>query len=182
MSVRLGQEVQAVPREAGVITVRRAEPSDYEGLCETFRDESAYSGTLQLPYPSAEIWRKRLAEPSVSEFILLAFVDGKIAGHAGLHHGGSSPRRAHAMMLGITVREEFQGRGVGGALMKALLDIADGWLNVIRIELTVFADNERAIALYRRFGFEVEGTHKAYALRAGKYADTLAMARIKHKT
>ena len=170
-----------MPREAGV-TVRRAEPSDFEPICETFRDESAYSGTLQLPYPSAEIWRKRIAEPKVDEFMLVAFVDGKMAGNAGLHHAGNSPRRAHAMALGMAVRGEFQGRGVGTALMRALLQVADDWLHVFRIELTVFADNERAIALYRKFGFEVEGTHREYALRAGRYADTLAMARIKHKT
>jgi putative acetyltransferase len=171
-----------VPREAGVITIRRAEPSDHEGICETFRDESAYSGTLQLPYPSAEIWRKRLAEPKLDEFVLVAFVDGQMAGNGGLHHAGNSPRRAHALHLGMAVRSAFQGRGVGSALMKALLDIADNWLHVFRVELTVFVDNERAIALYRRHGFEVEGTHKAYALRAGRYADTLSMARIKHKT
>jgi L-phenylalanine/L-methionine N-acetyltransferase len=128
-----------VPREAGVITVRRAEPSDYEGICETFRDESAYSGTLQLPCPSAEIWRKRLAEPKLDEPMLVAFVDGRMAGNAGLHRTALSPRRAHAMLPCLAV-------------------------------------------LYRKHGFEVEGTHRAYALRAGKYADTLSMARIKHKT
>ena len=182
MPLRLGQEIQAVPREAGVITVRRAEPSDFEGICETFRDESAYSGTLQLPYPSAELWRKRLAEPKLDEPMLVAFVDGQMAGNAGLHRTAVSPRRAHAMLLGMAVRSECQGRGVGSALMAAVLDIADNWLHVFRLELTVFVDNERAIALYRKNGFEVEGTHKAYALRAGRYADTLSMARIKHKT
>ena len=169
-------------REAGVIAIRRAEPSDFEAICETFRDESAYSGTLQLPYPSAEIWRTRLAEPKLDEFVLVAHVDGQMAGNAGLHRTARSPRRSHAMLLGLAVRSEHQGRGVGTALLKAVLDVADNWLNVIRVELTVFSDNERAIALYRKHGFELEGTHKAYALRAGRYADTLSMARIKHKT
>jgi putative acetyltransferase len=51
----------------------------------------------------------------------------------------------------------------------------------VRIELTVFADNAGAVALYKRFGFEIEGTHRAYALRDGAYADTFSMARIKAK-
>ena len=85
------------------------------------------------------------------------------------------------MMVGMAVADDFQGRGVGDALMTALLSIADGWLNVFRVELTVFTDNERAIALYRKHGFEIEGTHKAYALRAGRYADTHTMARVRFK-
>jgi len=111
-----------------------------------------------------------------------ALVDGEIVGNAGLHSAGKSPRRAHVMHLGMTVREEWQGKGVGTALMRALTSLADGWLNVFRIELTVYTDNERALALYRKFGFVVEGTHKAYALRGGRYVDSHSMARVKPKT
>ena len=71
-----------------------------------------------------------------------------------------------------------QGQGVGTALMQALVDDADRWAQVLRLELTVYADNARAIALYRKFGFEVEGTHRAYALRDGACVDALAMARL----
>jgi putative acetyltransferase len=108
-------------------------------------------------------------------------VDGEVAGHAGIHPVGRSPRRAHARMLGMAVQQRFHGKGVGTALMQALVDLADKWLPVTRIELTVFTDNGRAIDLYKRFGFEIEGTHKAYALRDGKYVDTYAMARTRPK-
>ncbi len=40
-------------------------------------------------------------------------------------------------------------------------------------------DHDAAIALYRKFGFEVEGTHKRFALRGGEYADAHVMARLK---
>ena len=163
------------------ITIRRAEPDDYALVCEVFADESAYSGTLQTPFPSKERWRKMMSEPADGDYLLLAFVDGEIAGHAGLHPASRSPRRTHARMLGMAVHSRFQGKGVGTALMRALTDLADKWLNVTRLELTVFTDNERAIALYRKFGFVTEGTHKAYALRDGRYADTHCMARIRQK-
>jgi len=55
--------------------------------------------------------------------------------------------------------------------MQALCDYADHWAQVLRIELSVFTDNERAIRLYRSLGFEHEGTHRCYALRHGRYAD-----------
>ena len=163
------------------ITIRRAEPDDFGVVCEVFADESAYSGTLQVPFPSKERWRKFMAEPADGDYLLLAFVDGEVAGHAGIHPVGRSPRRAHARMLGMAVQKRFQGQGVGQALMQALVDLADKWLPVTRLELTVFTDNERAIALYKKFGFQVEGTHKAYALRDGKYIDVHAMARIREK-
>ena len=163
------------------IEIRRAQPSDYEAFCRTYSDETSYSGTLQLPYPSVELWRKRLAEPSPSDFVLVAMVGAEMAGNAGLHQAHSSPRRAHAMTVGLCVRQDYHGKGVGSALMGALVDLADNWLNVFRLELTVFTDNERAIALYRKFGFEHEGTHRAFALRAGRYADVHAMARLRPK-
>jgi putative acetyltransferase len=163
------------------ITIRRAEPGDFELVCEVFADESAYSGTLQTPFPSVDDWRKRMATPAEGDYLLLAFVDGEIAGHAGVHPVGKSPRRAHARMLGMAVHSRFQGKGVGTALMQALIDLADKWLPVTRLELTVFTDNKRAIALYERFGFVMEGTHKSYALRDGRYADTFAMARVRAK-
>jgi putative acetyltransferase len=82
------------------------------------------------------------------------------------------------MAIGMAVHSAWQGKGVGGALMRALCSLADGWLNVTRLELTVFTDNERALALYRKFGFEIEGTLRAYALRDGAYVDALSMSRL----
>jgi putative acetyltransferase len=61
--------------------------------------------------------------------------------------------------------------------MQAICDYADRWAQVLRLELTVFADNDRAIALYRRFGFVEEGRHRGFAMRDGRYVDALAMAR-----
>jgi putative acetyltransferase len=63
--------------------------------------------------------------------------------------------------------------------MRAVIDLADRWLNLSRIELTVFTDNEPAIALYRKFEFEIEGTHRKFAFRDGEFVDAHVMARVK---
>ncbi len=141
---------------------------------------------LQLPYPSAEVWAARLAEmlaPGRNDLLLMAELQDagghwSVVGNAGLHPCGPPVRRRHAMSLGIAVLPRAQGQGVGRALMQALCDFADDWAQVLRIELGVYADNARAIALYQRFGFEVEGRQRGYALRGGEYVDTLMMARL----
>ena len=53
-----------------------------------------------------------------------------------------------------------------------------GWAQLLRLELTVFSDNHRAIRLYESLGFVHEGTHRAYAMRHGRYADANVMARL----
>ncbi len=57
-----------------------------------------------------------------------------------------------------------------------VIDLADNRLNLERIELTVYIDNERAISLDKKFGFEIEGESKDYAFRNGKYVDVYHMA------
>ncbi len=59
------------------------------------------------------------------------------------------------------------------------MDLADRWLNLCRLELTVYTDNEPAIKLYRKFAFEVEGTLRKYSFREGVFVDAHMMARIR---
>jgi RimJ/RimL family protein N-acetyltransferase len=54
---------------------------------------------------------------------------------------------------------------VGTELLQALVDYADNWLGLLRLELEVYADNHKAQALYRRFGFVEEGVHRCDTLR-----------------
>ena len=82
------------------------------------------------------------------------------------------------MGIGLMVARKAQRQGVGSALMAAVCEYADRWLGLLRLELTVFADNEVARRLYRRFGFEVEGRFRGYAMRDGVYVDAVSMARF----
>jgi putative acetyltransferase len=159
------------------IEVRAAELADVDALTRLFSHRNAYAQTLQLPLQSTEVWRKRLATNDDTQHTLVATVGGEVVGNLGLTRL-TRPRRAHVGEIGMAVRDDWQGKGVGAALMKAALDLADNWLGLRRIELHVHADNERAIALYRKFGFELEGTHRAYAIRDGVYVDSLSMARL----
>ena len=93
----------------------------------------------------------------------------------------STPRRRHAGGRGIMVRTDCQGQGIGTALLEAVLDLADNWLMLRRVELEVYADNGGAIRLYERLGFETEGCKREAAVKAGAYVDTLVMARLRNR-
>ncbi len=159
------------------VTIRRAEPADAAGIARTYVSRSAAAGTLQNPYPSIADWTERLGRDATSNYIFVALAGDEVIGHAGLH-GSKNVRRQHAWGLGISIRDDWQRRGVGTRLMETVIDLADQWLGALRIELTVFTDNAAALALYRKFGFEVEGVHRAWALRDGAYMDVTAMARL----
>ncbi len=161
------------------IVIRHAEPDDYEAIHRIFSGPRVIEGTLQLPLPSAEMWRKRLSEKPENLYSLVACADGEVVGDLGLETYPTLWRRRHAGQIGMAVRDDWQGKGVGTALMEAVLDFADNWLNLTRIELTVYTDNEIGIALYEKFGFEIEGTHRRYAFRNGEYADAYSMARVR---
>jgi putative acetyltransferase len=161
------------------IQIRRATPDDAEALARLFSAPRAIAGTLQIPHMSVEYRRKRLAEADNSTYPLAAVVNGEVVGQLTLHSTSSSPRRKHAGAFGMAVRDDWQGRGVGTALMRACIDLADNWLNLRRLELEVFVDNEPAIRLYQKFGFAIEGRLVEYAYRNGEYVDVFAMGRLK---
>ena len=162
------------------ITVRHSELEDYKALHLIFSGPKAVAGTLQMPFPRAEMWRERLSEPPEGLYSLVACVEREVVGSLGLETFPARWRMRHVGSIGMAVRDDWQGKGVGTALMEAALDLADNWLNLTRIELRVYADNAAAaIALYEKFGFEVEGTHRRLAFRDGEYIDAYSMARLK---
>ena len=161
------------------LKIRRAEPDDYEQVCEMFESAKVYEGTLQVPYPSREYWRKRISENTDSVHRLVAIIDEQVVGMVDVTTFPNRPRRKHVGAIGICVHADWQGKGLGKELMGALIDLADNWLNLTRLELQVYADNGAAIHLYERFGFEVEGTMRQHAFRDGRYVDSKMMGRLR---
>jgi L-phenylalanine/L-methionine N-acetyltransferase len=160
------------------ITIRKVEPADAEALWKCYTAPQVVRNTLQLPYRSLEAVREHLTRNVDDAYTLVAVVDGEVVGTIGLHTT-TRPRLRHKADIGMMVRDDWQGKGVGSAMMRAVVDLADKWLNLTRIELTVFTDNEPAIALYRKFGFQIEGTLRKFAFRDGEFVDAYTMARIK---
>lgn len=160
------------------ITIRRAEPEDYAAVQAIYAMPRAQAGTLQLPFPSLDLWRQRMQAVDPNAHLLLACAGGEVVGQLGLHVA-SNPRRRHVGEIGMGIRDDWQGKGVGTALLGAAIDLADRWLQLRRLELQVYADNAAGIALYTRHGFVEEGRHRDYAFRDGAFVDALSLARLR---
>jgi putative acetyltransferase len=173
-----------VPEAGAPILIRRPRPDDAAAVAATMNDPAVLAGLLQMPHATEAMWRKRIEEmpsgPTTAELFIVAERGGRVVGNAGVHPF-AHVRRNHAAGIGLAVVRDAQGQGVGTALMAALIDWADQWARLLRLELTVYSDNAAAIVLYRKFGFVHEGTHRAYALRDGVYVDALCMARLHPK-
>lgn len=168
------------------VHIRRAVLADAAAFARIMGHPEVVPGTLQLPHTSEALWLARLTDTLAlgkPDLMLVAELPDsrgqpQVMGTAGLHPVSAALRRRHAMSLGIAVHPDGQRQGVGQALMAALCDWADRWGQVLRTELTVFADNTHAIRLYQRHGFVQEGRHRGHALRDGIYEDVLSMARL----
>ena len=160
------------------LIIRRCELEDYKAVHLVYSSPQAMAETLGVPYSSEQAWRDELARERDDNFAVVACVQGEVVGHLTLSVY-MNPRTRHSGHFGIAVRDDWQGRGVGTALMEACLDLADNWLNLTRLDLRVYADNAPAIALYEKFGFEIEGTHRRFAYRNGEYVDAHIMARLR---
>jgi putative acetyltransferase len=163
---------------AETIEIRPVEPQDWPDITEMMAQPGVIAGTLQLPFRSQAFQKKRLEDNDPGRLHLGAVIEGKLIGDIMLHRP-PNPRRAHVGEFGMCVHDAYQGRGAGSALLGALLEMTDRWLNIRRMELTVFADNARAIGLYEKHGFVHEGRFRDFAVRDGAFVDALAMARIR---
>lgn len=164
------------------VIARRANPDDAErfgALVEAVDRETAFM--LFEPGERSyapEAMRRRIESGRVDDgsAIFVAEIDGELVGSVGATRGHIR-RVRHRASLVIGVRQAFVGHGIGGLLLEAIEEWARA-VGITRLELTVMAHNARAIALYRRHGFEPEGTKRESLIVDGAIVDELAMAKL----
>jgi RimJ/RimL family protein N-acetyltransferase len=162
--------------------IREATPDDAEAIIGHVHRIASEPG-IRIPMGPGEFKvtveeeRRILAEYASSEnsLYLLAESDSEVV---GVLNCNGWKRRAmwHVATLGMTVRQEWRGRGVGTALLQRAVKWAKASRVVTRLELQVYASNAPAIRLYERFGFEVEGRLRRAAVYEGQHEDCLVMS------
>lgn len=114
---------------------------------------------------------------SPTDTMIAAFVNGQLAGNAGVQCVSGRQKLRHRCSLGIALKQAFWHNGLGSLLMDAALEQAAA-AGFEQIELSVYSANTRAIVLYERKGFERWGAvRNAAKLKDGRYLDEYLMGR-----
>ena len=167
------------------IKIRHLQSFDLADVHEIFKGQSIIDGTMSLPFEPLEYTKRRL-ELSDDTIKLVAVVQddhGKetVVGFSKMVTYPNSPRHRHVGEIDfMLIHEAWQGKGIGRQLMNALIDLAEKWLQITRLTLFVWTDND-AIHLYHKLGFEIEGTLPEFAFRDGRYIDAHIMGRLVSK-
>ena len=161
--------------------LRNAAEADGQALLDLFRLTHGETDFLRS-YPDEKVYdavreSDVLKEKSESEneIEMLAEVDGRIVGSAGISAVGSKYKVRHRAEFGISVVKDFWGLGIGRALTAACIECARK-AGYVQLELNVVAENERAAEMYKKFGFVEFGRNpKAFNSRVSGYHEVIYM-------
>jgi len=176
ITLRDGERITIVPAGA-------EHAPGYAALMEQLEREDSF-GLVSAPgdkshQPDAIAERFVKAAASTHSLQLVALNGtGELVGEA-MARGDHRPRIAHRADVSINLAAPYRGRGLGGAMMRILVDWAAAHPVLERLSLAVFAVNHPARRLYESLGFVIEGVRKReIRLGPGEYSDDLIMARF----
>ncbi len=164
------------PSQAVKVRGRNAE--DWRAIAAICRAQPPERNPLDIPYASDDQAQAELGKADSGKFGLIAELDNLVIGAIALHSGHGRTRHL-GYMDGFVVDPAYQGKGVGSVLLGALIDLAENWLNLTRLQNMIAVDNAPALTLHRKHGFIIEGKLRDYAYRNGRYIDVYVAARVR---
>ncbi|MCL4265275.1 MAG: GNAT family N-acetyltransferase [Anaerolineae bacterium] len=161
------------------LIIRPLHPDDAADQYAIVSDPRVAANLMHLPSAELAETHKWIQEPKPGQHRLAAELNGRVIGSINVRQN-LRPRLMHSGKLGLMVHPDYWGQGVGNVLMAAGLNLADNWLNLLRVELEVYTHNAPAIHLYEKFGFATEGIKRKAVFGDGRYFDGQIMARLRH--
>lgn len=162
-------------RNGKTCILRSGEPGDAEAVLANFLLTHAQTDNL-LTYPeectmtvqSEADYLQSKAE-SEREVEILALVDGKVVGTAGIDAIGNRVKVRHRADFGISIEKNFQGLGIGTALLNACIDCTRK-AGFTQLELQVVEENKQGLSLYEKAGFRVYGVNpRGFRTKDGRF-------------
>ena len=171
--------------EGRLVRLRALERSDVE-RAYTWVNDREVTQYLLLRYPMSRTQEEKyLAEAAeqgngyADTRLAIETKDGLHIGMCGLHHGSAEDRHAS---LGIMVGDKsYWSNGYGSDAVMTLLRFAFEEMNLNKVELGVFAFNERAIACYQKCGFIEDGRRREHYFQSGRYCDIIEMSVLRRE-
>jgi L-amino acid N-acyltransferase YncA len=154
---------------AAAVDIRDVRPEDWRHVAEIYWDGMRDGlATFETEVPSWEEW------DAAHPLRVVAELDGAVVGWAALSQ--ASTRRCYAGVAenSVYVAEPARGRGVGRALLEALIRRAPK-AGIWTIQTAIFPENRASLALHERCGFRVVGTRERIAKRDGIWRDTVLL-------
>lgn len=159
------------------INIRPVQVQDASAIHRISTQGAVLPYMVFLPSMRLDVMENRLRNLAPNHYEFVAELNGNVVGFVGMTQGQG--RKSHSGDLFIGVDSEYHKQGIGKALLTKMLDLADNWLMLERVELGVLETNPRAKILYEKFGFIEEGV-KIGSLRAhGEFVDEIVMARLR---
>jgi L-phenylalanine/L-methionine N-acetyltransferase len=159
--------------------IRAVAERDHEAIHQILTSPHVLAGTMRLPFAGLHQTKERLS-PRVGTYQVVAEAGEEVVGFGELITEPEHPRHGHVGDLNmIATRADSVGQGIGRSLTEALIDLAENWLNLRRLSLIVFSDNQPAVRLYQSLGFEVEGTMRRFGYGNGAWMDAIMMGRLR---
>lgn len=166
------------PFEGRLIRLRAYEPED-EPLLHQWYNDPEVTQYLMLRYPLSHRTEREFVERTMqpehgnAHFAVVLKDGGELVGGTGLSLRQPENREG---LLGISIgNKAYWDRGYGTDAMRTLCRFGFEQMNLHRIELEVFAANERARRVYERVGFQVEGVRRQAIYKYGRYQDIVVM-------
>lgn len=166
------------PFEGRLVRLRAREPGDEPMLFRWFNDAEV-TRHLSIRYPLSHAQEKEFIERVSSigynhaSFAVETLADGRLIGGCGLEHQSAEDRSA---VLGIAIGDKASwDGGYGTDTMRTLCRVGFEVMNLHRIQLDVYASNERAIHVYEKVGFTIEGRRRDAVYARGQYEDVIVM-------
>ncbi|WP_022794859.1 GNAT family N-acetyltransferase [Marinococcus halotolerans] len=158
------------------ISLRPVEAEDEKDINILRRQPSVMHYTLGLPSERRASSQSFIKGLTTNDHVIVAEYDGRVVGIGSLEVLGG--KLHYYGLTAMAVHDEFQNRGIGSRLLDHLIDIADNYLGLFRLELDVVEGNTHAVQLYKSRGFETEGTLRKAHFARGAFHNVLVMGRL----